>query len=649
MKDRILIKRGVLEISGESSQDAAAYSAKLFNQFGIVVDRPKYLSAANLQTVSAFYGTAIPEGFYKNPQHLQYFSADELLVEQLISYFTVEICGERSLNAETFTRKTVFNKALPDYEEGKEVKIRFYRMLTAAQCDNMLSDVAADLCRYTRKWSADESAEFKWLYLNGYYGDDALKCKDNAIEMFLEYKNKSFAKMLDKKDIVKMSVDKFGERKTLDFSDDDKTLFALAAECARDCPLTKKQAKYYNSVVKNAGIRAPKENNNASAYKRALKLLKSGDVLGAAQVFAASGSLLERNIVFLLSRCNACQAQAVADMLKAGNPIVLIQLLYGINADDGKSKRTFSFVNNRLYKSHEETDFEFACRKSVLSSEIREILKRTLYGKIRECYSNMPTLGNIYISEAFRRVALPLNTSASGSGLDVLPSGSRLPIRGEYLRTFCYWNKAFDIDASVIFLKENGENACLFWGNYSEKQFGNSVLCSGDDRSATGAEFCDFRISEVSDLGYKYAVFTLNGFGSTLDEGEIYCGYQDKSNLDTDVWSAKNIELKIHVKGKTRNYVGFAFDLQRRETVVLNRLLDGESRVVNSGMIKAVKAFLTDGYLETFNAYDLLVMRGNAVDRPEDADVVFDADYLPSAEQKVIRPYDTEKLVNLLK
>ncbi len=649
MKDKILIKRGVLEIPGELSQDAAAYSAKLFNQFGVVVDRPKYLSAANLKTVSAFYGTDIPEGFYKNPQHLQYFSADELLIEQLISYFTVEICGEHSLNAEAFTRKTVFNKALPDYEEGKEVKIRFYRMLTSAQCDNMLSNVVADLCRYTRKWSADESAEFKWLYLNGYYNGEALNCKDNAIEMFLEYKNKSFAEMLDKKDIVKMSVDKFGERKTLDFSDDDKTLFALASECARDCPLTKKQAKYYNAVLKNVGIRAPKATNEASAYKRALKLLKSGDVIGSAQVFAASGSLLERNIVFLLSRCNACQAQAVADMLKAENPIVLIQLLYGINADDGKSKRTFSFVKNRRYKSHEETDREFACRKSVLPTDIRGILKRTLYGKLREYYSNKPSLGNIYVSEAFKRVALPLNTSASGTGLDVLPTGSRLPIRGEYLRTFCYWRKAFDIDASVIFLKENGESACLYWGNYSEKQFGNSVLCSGDDRSANGAEFCDFRTGEVSDLGYKYAVFYLNGYGSTLDEGEIYCGYQDKSNLDTDVWNAKNIEFEIHVKGKTRNYVGFAFDLQRRETVVLNRLLEGESRVVNAGMLRAVKAFLTDGYLETFNAYDLISMRGSVVDSPEAADVVFDADYLPSAEQKVIRPYDTEKLVNLLK
>ena len=56
-----------------------------------------------------------------------------------------------------------------------------------------------------------------------------------------------------------------------------------------------------------------------------------------------------------------------------------------------------------------------------------------------------------------------------------------------------------------------------------------------------------------------------------------------------------------------------------------------------------------DGYLETFNAYDLISMRGSVVDSPEAADVVFDADYLPSAEQKVIRPYDTEKLVNLLK
>lgn len=649
MKDKILIKRGVLRIISEDNKDAAAYGAKLLNQFGIVVDKPKYLCASNVKTVSEFYGVEIPEGFYQNPQHLQYFSTDELLAEQLVSYFTVAICGEYSLNEEVFTRKPIFKKVLPNYEEGKEVKVRYYRMLPDAECDKLLSEITTDLCRYTRKWSVEESSEFKWLYLNGFYKSDYLNCKDNAIEMFVEYKNKAFARMLDKKDVVKMSVGLFGERPMLDFSDDDKTLFAVAAECACDCPLTKKQAKFFNSIVKNAQIKAPKATNEASAYKQAVRLVKAGDAVGAAQVFAANGSLLERNIVFLLSRANADEARKIADMLRSDNPIALIQLLYGIMFDDGKSKRVFSFVNNRKFKTHEETDYEFTYRKSVLTQEKREILKQAIYGKIREYYTNKPSLGKIYLSEQFKKTALPLNTSAMGMGLDVLPTGSRLPIRGDYLRAFCYWHKAFDIDASVVFVKDNGENACLYWGNYSKNEFGNSVLCSGDDRGADGAEYCDFKISEICKLGYKYAIYCLNGYGSTLDVGEIYCGYQDKSNLKTRAWSAKNIEFKIRVKGDTRSYVGFAFDLEKRETVVLNRVLNGNFRVVDVNSMKNVKPFLNAEYLQAFNAYTLLSMRGDVVDSPDDADVVFDADYLPREDQQAIRPFEIEKLVNLLK
>lgn len=649
MKDRILIKRNVLRITGDLSENAAAYSAKLLNQFGIVVDKPKYLSAANLKIVSEFYGVDIPAGFYKNPQHLKYFSADELLIEQIISYFVVAICGEESLNEEVFTRKPIFNKALPNYKEGKEVKVRYYRMLAEVECDKFLKEIAANLCQYTRKWSTDESAEFKWLYLNGYYHGELLKCKDNAIEMFLEYKNKSFALMLDKKDVVKMSVYKLGERKMLNFSDDDRTLFSIAAECARDCALTKKQAKYFNAIIKNAKLNAAKATNDASAYKHALGKLKSGDVIGAAQVFASSGSLLERNIVFLLSRASVDEARQMLDMLKCDNPIVLIQLLHAVSSDNGESNRIFAFVNNRRYKTHEETDDERALRKSILKPEIREILKQSLNAKIREYYTGKPSLGKIYLNEQFKKVALPLNTSTMGMGLDVLPTGSRLPIRGDYLRTFCYWRKAFDIDASVIFIDADDEYPCLYWGNYSNKEFGDSVLCSGDDRSANGAEFCDFKISEVRQFGFKYAIFCVNGYGGTLDDGEIYCGYQDKTNLKTKAWSPKNIEFKIHVKGKTRSYVGFAFDFARGETVVLNCMLDHESRIVDASMANSIQRFLDCGYLEAFNAFKLISMRGELVDNPEDADVVFDSEYLPREGQKVIRPFEIEQLVNLLK
>lgn len=649
MKDKILIKRNVLRISGKQDENAPIYAVKLLNQFGIIVDKPKYLSVSNLKTVADFYGVEIPRGFYRNPQHTKYFTCDQLLIEQMVSYFTVAICGEYSLNEEVFTRKPVFNKALPNYEEGKEVKVRYYRMLDDDECEQLLKELAVNLRDYTRPWSVDERTEFKWLYSNGYYNGELLMCRDNAIEMFLEYKNKQFASMLDKKDVVKMSVAKFGEKRRLAFTDDDKTLFAIAVKSARNCPLTRKQAKYFNAIVKNVGLKMPKSNNDESAYKLALKELKSGDVMGAVRIFASHGSLLQRNLVFLLSRANVDQAREIVDMIKCDNPTALIQLLYGVASDDGKSKRRFSFVTNRLFKIHEETDYELQWRKSVLSEEKHAILIDALRSRIGEYYTAHPLSGKIYVNEQFKKIALPFNTSASGSGLDVLPTGSRLPIRGEYIRTFCYWNDAFDIDVSLELIKDDGEQECLYWCNYSQNPYGEDVLFSGDARGDNGAEYYDIKIEQMRKKGYKYIVLCLNGYASTLESGEIYCGYQDKDNLETEAWSAKNMELKMRVKGETRNYFGFAFDLENRETVILNRLIKNDSRVADVRLLNGIVKYLSERYLETFNAYDLLSMRGDLVERPEDADIVFDAEYAPTEGQKVVRPHEIESLVNLLK
>ncbi|MCM1043860.1 MAG: hypothetical protein NC350_06650, partial [Corallococcus sp.] len=126
MKDKILIKRNVLRITDVQDGNGAAYAAQLLNRFGVAVDKPKYLTAENLAAVSEFYGKEIPSGFYKHPQHTKYFTCEQLLVEQLISYITVELGGERSLDPEVFTRKPAFLKVLPDYREGDDVKLRFY-------------------------------------------------------------------------------------------------------------------------------------------------------------------------------------------------------------------------------------------------------------------------------------------------------------------------------------------------------------------------------------------------------------------------------------------------------------------------------------------------------------------------------------------
>ena len=368
MQDKILFKRGYL-VSSTIQEDTTKISyfvAKLLDTFGVVVDKPERLNEKTIKFLSQSFGKNIPASFYANPQDLKYFSSEELLIEQLISYLQISLNGPMCLDEKVFERNEIFKKVLPNYTMGDEVKLRKYKIITPDEAKDILLEIKNNFCAYTRPWSVDETAEFVWLYLNGYYKAEQLMCRDNAIDMLLKFKDITFASMLDKKDIVKMSIIKFGEKPVLDFSDEDKTLFKMALYVAKDCPMTLKQAKYYNRILKNVGSELKLANNNGSAHKHAIKLIKDGQILEAAKVYVNSGSLLQRNLVFLLSRASLDEAKQIIDLIKVDNPIVLIQLILGIVCDECNNKRVFSFKKNKLLKSHIETDDEFKNRKSIL-------------------------------------------------------------------------------------------------------------------------------------------------------------------------------------------------------------------------------------------------------------------------------------------
>ena len=281
---------------------------------------------------------------------------------------------------------------------------------------------------------------------------------------------------------------------------------------------------------------------------------------------------------------------------------------------------------------------------------MKDFLKASFNEKINDYYRALPSLGKIYIDEAFKKVALPLNTTATGTGLDVLPTGSRLPITDDYIRTFTYWKDIYDIDTSVTFIKDDHQEDVLYWGNYHTSWFGNSALTSGDDRSANGSEYIDFRISELLQKGYKYAVYTLNAYRSNLNEGEIFTGYQNKSNLDTVTWSSKNIAMKIQVKGESTAFMAFAIDLATKEIIVLNQMLESGSRVVQKSDMESIADLLDSRYLNTFNVYKIASLRGEVVEDISKADIVFAKNTLKlEGNQKLITMHDVDELVKLLK
>ncbi len=656
-----------------SEQDAVTEKTKFYNayllaNFGIVVDKPYLLTNEMIQDISKILKLEVPKSFYANPQDTKYFTKEELLIEQIVSYFAY---------ATDLGRIEIFKKDLPEYFVGDEIKLRTFTILNVEEAYQQLENILKSYCSYTRPFSIDELEEFTALYYAGLLTNEGLlkenfeiKCKDNIFTLLKS--DIAFARFLDKKDIVKLSIQKFGDNACFKqcFNDSYRMSvikpqleeIASYIPYVKHCPMSKKQAKYYNKIVSvcrkavpNCTIKVTNETNAQSPDRRALKFLAEGDVLGAAGIYASCGSMLERRIKMLLSRANPREAIEILDMLPAKNPIVLFQTINNIVSDTGES-RTFTFYHDNKVKTHRETDYETTWRKSKLNDSTRKLLKDTCIDKIKAYYSSLPSLGNVYIADNFYKIGLPTNTSASGKGIDVLPTGSRVPCSGSAVRTFVRWTKAFDIDSSLIVVDQNNNLSTMGWFSYSSKPFGNDILFSGDITGRQGSEFYDINLDALAAKGYKYVIQTFHGYCDKLNSGEIYAGYQNKDNLQTKAWDAKNIETEFRVQGDSRGCIAFAIDIQSREVIILNLIVDDDGRIVNPQGFKTIEKYLNPDYLD-ITIGTVASCRGNIVENPIDADVVFDDTFVQPEpvddediqnEYKIIRSWETEKLVSLI-
>lgn len=641
-------------IRPEQNMNTSAYlNAYLLANFGVVVDKPAFLNRDMVQQIDEEFHLNVPKSFYSNPQDTKYFTCDELLIEQIVSYFAY---------GSDLGRLELFKKDLPEYVEGDELKLRTFYIINEQEASEVLTGILDSYCAYTRPFSIDELGEFCVLFEEGFYSGAEIKCKDNIFAVLNV--DASFARFLDKKDIVKLSVQKFGDKAT--FKNLSKYQMkelqphfdeiASYIPYVKHCPMSKKQAKYFNKIVKMSGIKHPKMTNVQSPDRRALKFMAEGDVVAAADVYASSGSMLERRIKMLLSRANPQEAVKILDMIPASNPIILYQLLATLSADDAEA-RTFTYFYNNKVRVHKETEYEAKWRKSRLNENTRKFLASVCLDKIKEYYKSLPSLGKIYVADNFYKLGMPTNTSASGKGIDVLPIGSRMAVNGTKIRTFVHWKKAFDIDSSLIVVDKDNNLSSMGWFNYSGKGFGNDILFSGDITGQNGAEYFDIDLEALAAKGYKYVVQTFHGYRSKLNSGEIYAGYQNKENFNTKAWDPKNIEMQFKVYGDSRACVAFAIDIQNREVIILNQIIDSDDQVVRPSGFKTIEKYLQSNYLDV-NVGMIAECRGDLADNPMDATVVLDDTYVPvisedpddidPVKQTIIRSYELEKLVALV-
>jgi len=636
----------------------AYLNAYLLANFGIEVDKPSLLTKEMIQVASDILHIDVPHSFYANPQDMRYFTCEELAVEQLVSYFLVEFTGGGALSdehPERFDRPTVFKKALPQYVQGDEIKLRKFNIVTADEANAVFDKIMKSYCEYTRPLSLDETEEFLYLIDLGFLKDEYnISCKETVFSL-IDKLGISYSKFLDKKDIVKYSISKLSDR--VDFSkltpEQKGTLKKIGemASYARYCPLSKKQAKFYNKLIKECELNQKKVSNAKSPDKLANDFLQAGNVVEAAKIYAKNGSMLERRIKMLLSRANPREAIEILDLLPTKNPIALYQMVSNLSVDSNAS-RTFTFTKYNRVKTHVETEYETKWRKSRLTSGTAKLLHDEVLTKIDTHYSELPSLGKIYLNKDFYRVMVPTNTSATGSGLDTAPAGSRQAIRGNAIRTFVRWDRIRDVDADLTGIKvdEFGNFVAanfMNWQNYTRKPFGNAILFSGDDRSSNGAEYYDIELDAAAKQGYRYLVFGFHGFAGKFNNCDVVCGYQDKTNLNTRAWDPKNIEFQFNVKGDSSVCMAYAIDLKTKEMIILNQILNSNEIIMSAREYKTVAKWLDETSLE-LSMGRIIEHRGELVETPEEADIVFDNVYQPTETQVAVRTYDIETLVSLV-
>ena len=127
---KILISRRMLiadttPTEGAFRLEGAYLNAFLLANFGIVVDRPELLTKDMVKDISDVYKLNVPKSYFANPQDTKFYTAEELIVEQCISYFLAYGADDSHVH--------VFDKGTPDYPVGEEIKIREFRILNTEE------------------------------------------------------------------------------------------------------------------------------------------------------------------------------------------------------------------------------------------------------------------------------------------------------------------------------------------------------------------------------------------------------------------------------------------------------------------------------------------------------------------------------------
>ena len=674
-----------------------------------ITARPELASPHMLRVAQRNLGLSVPEPFYQGfPATVRASESAERLLDQLLHYFRTYYLGDFSRAGHSVFEARYERLAFVEKVTPKEIAI-----ITQAESEELLERATEGFLASTRPLN-ETNQELVTAFLNTHptYSVERCACKDTAVRLILDTGSLDLVRHIELSDVIRMlewlhemryqdlkavysksrvgpSVVKYvpvSQMKKLSLRNRDRKLITAVLDrifergnVDIDSCLEKK--RIWNGLLHHLHYRpkcveakefctAIRGKDRRSVYSAMECCLAAGDVRGATDALLAGkgpGAIL-RHLDHLLSRIDTSREPDrveedityVFGACNSRNRIILVQLLlkYGARAylPSGEKERDFTFVHLGQLRKHHETDKERARRRSALSVEMSQRVEAWLRDQLARACSG--SLGKVYVDDALRYAAVPLQEGASMSGFGTLPRGTRIPLpEGKKVRAFTYWKKVDDIDLSCFALYDDGGTREFSWRTMAGT-ISDAPVFSGDQTSGYhgGSEYFDVELLALAKEGgpkCHYLVFCNNVYSwGTFDGCVCRAGYMLRDIDDSGkVFEPATVQSAFVVNCASRAAYLFALDLQDPAFIWLNLGERSMQNVAGMGDVEFLLKYLH--ITDVFSVRDLaMLLASEVVATPEEADAVFadaSAEELGLREgQELIRPRDTARLLELL-
>ena len=615
-------------------------------------------------------GANVPEPFYRSfPAGVRELSPDQLLFDQLVHYSITYGFGDFSRPGHSVWEADFERLA---FKENAE--IRDFSVVTEEEAEKRIEEAVKALCASTRPLSTVQFALVRQYVTD--FGKEGLSfaSQDLKIRLLMASRDLSFAEGLNLNDVLKLTeriwFEEYGKDnpKKLNLKNQDRKFLTrlirdrlAAADNFTDC--YERQARWagllHHVHFQPEGEKeqifcdAMRSGRNHSVWSAYEKQLADGNAEEAAALLGqkkGSGAVI-RQMNTLLSR--GAGVSALTPYLKKCGTVLLIQLLMQYAAYRASDKRIFTFTRLNLLRSHRETDEEQSRRRSFVPEAVRTQLTRHIWEELERRWKGK--LGTVYVDEGMKRIALPVSESSSQGGFGVLPKGSRLPIpEGKKIRAFTYWEKANDIDLSVIGLDAEDKQIEFSWRTMASNQSG-AITYSGDETSGFkgGSEFFDIDLEAFRKEypSVRYMIFCDNVFTFGMRFSDCVCraGCMMRDTEDSgEIFEPKTVASAYTVNAPSSFAYLFGLDLEKNEFVWLNSAVNSREQVAGETDLSLLKSlFAATDTISVFDMFRLLA--SELTEDPAEADVaVSDRELTLKSGARQIRSCDTDLLLKAI-